>query len=227
MAWDKTKPANTEKIRNLGSVIRDNWQAIEENDTAVKNSSLNQWVIHLIDRSTIGGSNTPARIDDIGMLYCRDDGSNNELYFQDSQSTANEIQLTEDGKLGSSATQVVAQNISFGSATTTNSQNAMATAWGFFSSTGATVAAYNLSCTRNSTGKYTLTFSTPLQNSNYAPVAVTRAQSGGSQDNNQISIQNSSTTYNQNQFSVVTRTSGGSPSLKDSDFFVAVFGGQV
>lgn len=227
MAWDKTKPANTEKIRNLGSVIRDNWQAIEENDTGVSSTSLNQWVIHLIDRSTIGGSNTPARIDNIGMLYCRNDGSNNELYFQDSQSTANEIQMTENGKIGAAGTQIVAQDISFGNATTVNSQNAMATAWGFFASNGATVAAYNLTCTRNSTGKYTLNFSTPLQNSNYAPIAVTRAQSGSSQDNNQISIQNSSTTYNQNQFSVVVRSSGGSPSLKDSDFFVAVFGGQV
>jgi len=103
MAWNNALPGNAEKIRLLGEVIRPNWIAIEENDTAVAATSLNQWVVHLIDRATIGGANTPARIDDVGMLYCRNDGTNNELYFQDSKDPANEVQLTRSDKVTDAA----------------------------------------------------------------------------------------------------------------------------
>ena len=94
MAWDKSLPSNTTKIRNYPTVLTANWQAIEENDTGVVATSLNQWAIHLIDRSTIGGSNTPSRLDDINQIYSRNDGSTNQLFMLDSENPANEIQLT-------------------------------------------------------------------------------------------------------------------------------------
>lgn len=92
MAWDNTKPTNTEKIRNLGTVIRANWEAIEENDTGVKATSLNQWAVHLVDRSTIGGSNTPTAIADVGILYCRTISGANQLFFENENGA--ETQLT-------------------------------------------------------------------------------------------------------------------------------------
>jgi len=94
MAWDKTLPTNSTKIRNYPTVLTANWQAIEENDSGVVGTSLNQWAIHLIDRSTIGGSNTPSRLDDVNQLYTRNDGSTNQLFMLDSENPANEIQLT-------------------------------------------------------------------------------------------------------------------------------------
>ncbi len=168
MAWSALLPADTEKIRDLGSVIRDNWDAIEQNDTAVAATSLNQWVVHLIDRATIGGANTPARIDDIGMVYCRNDGSFNELYFEDSQNAANEIQLTEDGKIGSETTQIVTQDISFGSETATYSSDNMTAYWAAVNSSGTILSqSGGLTCVRNSTGKFTVTFSVAQSDGNY------------------------------------------------------------
>ncbi len=157
MAWDQTKPSNTEKIRDLGSVIRDNWKAIEENDTAVAASSLNQWVIHLIDRATIAGANTPARIDAIGMIYCRNDGSQNELYFQDSENPANEIQMTEDGSMGSHSTSVKMDDLSFDTDLTYNENNVI-TAYAITTSGGALTAGFNLTVTSGGTGRYNYTF---------------------------------------------------------------------
>ena len=94
MAWDDSLPSNSTKIRNYPTVLTDNWKAIEENDTGVVATSLNQWAIHLIDRSTIGGSNTPSRLDNINQIYTRNDGSTNQLYMLDSENPANEVQLT-------------------------------------------------------------------------------------------------------------------------------------
>ena len=103
MAWDKTLPSNSTKIRNYPTVLTANWQAIEENDTAVVATSINQWAIHLIDRSTIGGSNTPARLDDINQLYTRSDGTTNQLFMLDSENPANDIQMTRSTEVTDAA----------------------------------------------------------------------------------------------------------------------------
>lgn len=173
MAWDKTKPDSTTKIREEPALITDNWEAIEENDSGVAASSLNQWVVHLIDRSTIGGSNTPARIDNIGLLYCRNDGSNNEFYFEDSQNPANEIQMTADGKMGSATTEMVAQDIAFGSVSTAYAAPNVITAYGRFNSSTATVLD-QFGCTIGAVGgsSTTITFSTARSTTNYIAVAT-------------------------------------------------------
>lgn len=104
MAWDKTLPSNSTKIRNYPTVLTANWQALEENDTGVVATSLNQWSIHLIDRSTISGSNTPSRLDDVNQIYSRNDGSTNQLFMLDSENPANEIQLTRSTEVTVGAT---------------------------------------------------------------------------------------------------------------------------
>lgn len=103
MAWNKNEPQNATKIRNYPTVISNNWTAIEENDTGVVSTSLNQWAVHLIDRSTIGGANTPTRLDNVGQIYCRDDGTANELFFLDSENPANEVQLTRSSAVNAAA----------------------------------------------------------------------------------------------------------------------------
>lgn len=104
MAWSASTPSNSTKIRNYPTVLTNNWQAIEENDSGVVADSLNQWVVHLIDRSTIGGSNTPSRLDNVNQLYTRNDGSTNQLFMLDSENPANEIQLTRSTEVTVGAT---------------------------------------------------------------------------------------------------------------------------
>jgi hypothetical protein len=87
--WDATFPLNTTKIRNAPTGLQNNFTAIEQAD-----SSLQQWAINLVDRSTIAGPNTPVRIDDVGQVYCRTIGGANELFFLNSRNPANEIQIT-------------------------------------------------------------------------------------------------------------------------------------
>lgn len=99
MAWDGSKPDNNGNIDQGPAEIRANWTAIEENDTGVVSTSLNQWAIHLIDRNTIGGSTVPTQLADISQLYVKpDNASNPELYAMDEG--GQEVQLTKDGGIG-------------------------------------------------------------------------------------------------------------------------------
>lgn len=89
MTWDATQPTNTTKIRNLGVVIRPNWQAIETADSSFKPRALN-----LNNRTVLGVSVDPAAIANAYLLYCKTDGAgNSELYGINPSS--NVIQLTK------------------------------------------------------------------------------------------------------------------------------------
>lgn len=223
MVWDQTKPRNTEKIRDLGNVIRPNWKAIEENDTAVKATSLNQWVIHLIDRSTIGGANTPARVDDVGMIYCKNDGAENELFFQDSQDPANEIQLSQDGSMGSLSTSVKMDDFSFDTDLTYNENNII-TAYAITSAAGAPIGGYNLNVVSGSAGIYTYTFAdaATMDGTNYVVTGNAIAQgSGGSTTVQNVSIH----TKTDLDFIVNTVNSNGTYSAVDH--MIMVVGGRV
>lgn len=173
MAWNQSNPADNVKIREMPGQIRDNWIAIEENDTGTKSSSLNQWVVHLVDRSTIGGANTPAPVDDTGLLYCRNDGATNELYFEDSAGTPNEIQFTDSGKIGSPTTSLVAQDITFGSASVAYTAPNLVNAYGRYDFGGGSAVAQN-GCTMVGSGgtTVTVTFTAPRANANYVVVAT-------------------------------------------------------
>lgn len=100
MAWDKDKPIDDEKLRLLAGVIRDNWAEIEQNDSGVLAGSLNQWAIHLIDRNeaSVTGPATPVAIDEVGILYCRDDGlgGKRDLFYRNADA---DVQLTRNDKV--------------------------------------------------------------------------------------------------------------------------------
>lgn len=90
MAWDKTEPTNTTKIRNLGVVIRPNWDAIETADSTFQPEALN-----FTDRNAGGIIPTnPAAISTAYILYSRQDsGGVTELFASPPAGTP--LQLTK------------------------------------------------------------------------------------------------------------------------------------
>ena len=70
MAWDKSKPTDTTKLRNLGTVIRPNWDAIESADATFIPEALN-----LADRTALGVANDPTALADTVILYSKQDGA--------------------------------------------------------------------------------------------------------------------------------------------------------
>jgi len=85
--WDITQPTNTTKLRNLGVVIRPNWQAIETADSTFIPEALN-----LTDRTAAGLANDPTAISDAMIVYSKQDGSGNpQLYSIDPSSTVTKL----------------------------------------------------------------------------------------------------------------------------------------
>ena len=95
MTFDASQPANTTKIRNLGTVIRPNWEAIEQGDDSFIPYSLN-----LYDRSNgpPPASDDPDYLEAAYKLYCKqDDEGNPELFARnilDSGAANNPVQLS-------------------------------------------------------------------------------------------------------------------------------------
>ena len=171
MAFDKTLPSNVTKIRNYPTVLTDNFAAIEEGDL-----SLTHWQLNFIERNAVPGApppaNDPTRQDDTMILFSKQDsGGETELFFLDDRSPANNVQITENGALGSASTAMSMDSFTFDSGTTTFNENNIINAHGAFSETG--VAIYVNACTvsRPSTGRYNVVFSVARANTNYAVTA--------------------------------------------------------
>jgi len=87
MAWNKAKPTNSEKIRELGEVIRPNWDAIESADSSFKPEALN-----LADRTALGIANNPTALADSVIMYSKQDASGNpQAYVIDPSSTITKL----------------------------------------------------------------------------------------------------------------------------------------
>jgi len=88
MAWDKTQPKNTTKIRNLGEVIRPNWDAIETADSTFIPEAMN-----LADRDVaVPGTVNPTAIADTIILYSKQDASSKpQLYTIDPDSVITKL----------------------------------------------------------------------------------------------------------------------------------------
>lgn len=221
MTWNQLKPSDSEKIRDLGTVIRANNKAIEENDTGVLADSLNQWAIHLVDRSTTTTPNvTPVSISTVGMLYCRTIGAENELFFQDSQGIPAEIQLTTTGKIGAQTTSYEAEDISYDGTITFNENNYV-TAYGYITGSASPTLAYSSGIASvsyaGSAGLYELTFAANrVNNANYVVISTPI------QGANVMSIPNSPRTTT--NFRVQRSMTNGTPQHGDVMFIVV--GGQ-
>lgn len=172
MAWDKTLPSNTTKIRNYPTVLTDNFSAIEEGDL-----TLTHWQVNFIERNAVPGApppaNDPTRQDNTMILFSKQDGGGNtELFFLDDRSPANNIQLTENGYIGSSSTKISLNEFTFDSGTTTFNENNVINAHGAFNSAGAAIYVNACTVAKAGTGRYNVTFTTPRANTNYAVTAI-------------------------------------------------------
>ncbi len=76
MTWDRTQPTDTTKIRNLGIVIRPNWEAIEDGD-----SSFQPQAINYANRTPLAAANDPTAISTSYITYCKDDVDGNPELF--------------------------------------------------------------------------------------------------------------------------------------------------
>lgn len=91
MVWDISQPQDTTKIRNLGIVIRPNWQAIEAGDATFKPQALN-----FDNRTPLAIANNPTAIADSYITYCKDDSAGNpELFGIDSSSIISQFTSTD------------------------------------------------------------------------------------------------------------------------------------
>lgn len=82
MAFDETQPTDTTKIRNLGVVIRPNWEAIVEGD-----STFQPWATNYASRTPLAVTNDPTAIEHAYILYSKDDASGvSQLYGIDENS---------------------------------------------------------------------------------------------------------------------------------------------
>ena len=87
MVWDKTKPQDSTKIRNLGNVITPNWDAIESAaDTFMPQA------INFADRTPLGVPSDPAVLAATVKLYSKQDtASKPQLYAIDPDSVKTQL----------------------------------------------------------------------------------------------------------------------------------------
>ena len=155
-------------MRVYPQVLTDNFKAIEEGD-----STLQQWSLNLVRRQSVPGpiANDPTREDDLGWLFTKGGGTEEtELYYQDSADPANVIQLTSEGKMGSSTTQAIFQDITIGTTPIDIGVNQQIVAQGSVDGAGNLLAgAINIaSVAKDGTGRYDVDITADvLLNNNY------------------------------------------------------------
>ena len=89
MSFDATQPENTTKIRNLGEVIRPNWEAIE-----TANSSFLPQAVNFVNRDSVspGISSDPTSIGTAYIQYCKEDSAMNpELFVRSTTGTITQM----------------------------------------------------------------------------------------------------------------------------------------
>ena len=215
MAWDSGKPTDQQKIRSLGTVIRPNWDAIEQGDIVGTSDMLRQYSLQLRNRNDAAVVVDPVTQGETFYLYSKEDGGGvAEGYFRDA--AGNIVQISNDGKIGSLATSYEAENINFdGDATRVFDENSMVVAWGAVTGAGVLSYGHNMSATITKSGAtYVMNLNADVMaNANYV-VLVTAV---GNTANARI---DSSFTQTATQFKVI----------RDSDnagFYFACIGGQA
>lgn len=217
MAWDKSLPRNSTKLRNYPTVLNANFSAVEEGA-----DSLQIWKANFIERNAIPSAPpvTPARIDDTMQIFSKQNPTDGEtdLFVLDDRASANTIQLTENGYLGG-LTQAVAMDSFTFDGTRTFNENNIVSAYGFVTSGGSLSYGSGVaSVTHGGTGLYTLNWAAGrFSNTNYAVVIIGTTNSNGSWNG---------TTKTTGAFGLEIRQSNNG-TLKDSGFFFLVAGGQA
>lgn len=208
MAWDKTLPANSSKLRVSAGYIRDNWNAIQTGGVPYDKLKLKLQAANPTREATYGWSFTK----DPGTGYA-------ELYYLDDRNPASVIQLTNNGGIGAT-TQLLYGSAVITSGAYQNTQNAFCSAWALVASNGTLTEGFGLTSAKNSAGDYTLTITTPLSSSNYAIVGTVFSTSTRAR-----------VLYNYSKaagnFSVRTQAINASAGdYEDNAFMVTVYGGR-
>lgn len=78
MAYDVTQPTDTTKLRNLGTVIRPNWVAIQDADTTFRPVAIN-----LAERNAVAPPipNDPVALAQAYLIYSKQDAAGNTELF--------------------------------------------------------------------------------------------------------------------------------------------------
>lgn len=134
MAWDKNRPNNQDKIRNYPTILTDNFTAIEEGD-----DTLQLWKANFIERNAIPSapSVTPSRIDNTMQFFAKQnaDGETDQFLLDD-RSPANTIQISENGKIGGRAQDIVLNEAYYGTDTLARGMWAVPTVVGSIDGSG-------------------------------------------------------------------------------------------
>jgi hypothetical protein len=166
MAWDITQPTDTTKIRNLGVVIRPNWEALQTAGATCRLDALN-----FKDRTSGGLPVNPTAINDTYITFCKEASVGvTELYGIDEAS--NVVQFTNAGRIGGPTQNFNINTYRFGTAAVDYSRNNIVHAYGQFTNSGATVVASGCTIAKVATGRYRVTFSIALTNTLYVAVAT-------------------------------------------------------
>lgn len=186
MAFDKTLPQNSTKIRRYPEVLTDNFAAIQTGD-----DTFQVWQLNFIDRDLVPGAppptQDPTRVDDTIIIYSKQNADGEtDLFLMDDRAIANIIQVSQDGALGSTSTSLNAKDLSFDVDPTTGltyDDGQFITAYGKFNSAGVLLFGKNMATSGTphpSTGLFNITVSANvLQNANYI-ITGNVSQSGDS-----------------------------------------------
>jgi len=231
MTYDKTLPTNTTKIRNYPTVLTDNFAALEEGDISLKH-----WQVNFIERNAVPGpiSNDPTRADNTMILYSKQDGAGEtELFVIDDRNPANVTQLTEEGALGSTSTQVNANGVAFDVDATTGLtyvDGQFIVAYAHYNSSGVFQYGKNMATSGTphpATGKYNVDVNADvLQNGNYVVVGNVRGttlSSGNSARALNVPSAPAPVASTPTTIGIETRREGG---LTNHGFFIMICGGR-
>lgn len=208
MAFDKTLPSNSTKIRNYPSVLTSNFAAIQTGDLTFKSEALN-----FIERDAVvpGIASDPTRDDDTMIIYSKQDAATNtELFVMDDTAGPNIMQLTEDGRIGSSSTDLSCSTLTFDGGTSSMSAIHQVTGWARVSAVGAITAGSGNLSVAQAGNTFTISFVVAPANANFVGIATFA-------ENVTTSIYCNN--YTATTFDVVT-------GLSQKAFQVVVFGGR-
>jgi len=218
MSWNKSLPADNEKIRNLGIVIRPNWEAIEEGDDVGVSDMLQMRSVQLDNRTGLASNNDPITNTGTHYVYSKDDGGGVQEGFM-KDSSGNIIQITNDGGIGSSSMRLNFDDFTNDNGTTVYDERHFAAYWARVNTSGSILSqSGGLSCSRFADARYDFTFSTTQSSTNYAIVAT-----GIAGTNPRIAVYTNITV---NGFRVQIINQNGTFISSGADFSVAVFGGR-
>lgn len=210
MPWSTSLPADSSKIRLSAGLIRANWLALETGGVPFDYIQLQEQVLN------------PTQTNNSGWTYTKEFSSQTELYYMDDRATPKVTQITSNGRLGSSSTEVRANGITL-VAGFTNLQDGFVTAWGKGAEAGGLDYGYNIaSVTRTATGEYTILTNAVFNDANVA-VLLTSYQASSNTPAG-ITIDGSPTIAG-NQISFDIEIKDRSGVQIDRRFFFAILGG--